>query len=325
MSGAADRRIRALLSATWLAQACYAAVKLGVPDLLADGPRTAEELATRSGAHPRALHRLLRALAAAGVFRQTAPGTFALTGVGELLRADAPGAAGTAALMHGEEVFRSFAEIMHTVHTGQPAFEAVYGMPFYSYLEKSPEAARTFAEAMGAQPVPEALSTYDLSGVRTVVDVGGGNGSLLAGLLATNPAARGVLVELPAAARSATARSATAAVRDRIDIVEGDFFDGVPPGGDLYLLVRILHNWTDEHAGALLRVVRAAMPPHARLLVGEELLTDTGPGLVDLLMLVTLEGHDRTEEEYRALLAGAGFAVTAVHPGRVAVIEAVPS
>lgn len=319
--GFAGQKIRALLSATWLAQACYAAVRLNIPDLLVGAPRTADELAERSGAHPQALDRLLRVLASAGVFRQTGPGTFALNPVSDLLRTDAPGGARLAALMHGEEVFRSFAEIMHTVYTGQPAFEAVYGMPFYAYLESNPEAARTFAVAMGAQPVPATLSTCDMVGVRTVVDVGGGNGSLLAELLVAHPDARGVLVELPAAARQAREALTEAGLADRVELVEGNFFDGVPAGGDLYVLARVLHNWTDERAATLLRRVRAAMAAGSRLVVFEELLPEDNEaspltrGMVDLLMLVTLEGRDRTEVEYRKLLSETGFEVVAVHPG----------
>jgi SAM-dependent methyltransferase len=234
-------------------------------------------------------------------------------------------------LMQGEEVFRAFAEIMHTVRTGAPAFEKVYGQSFYAYLDDSPAAARTFHESMGGQPVPAALSTCDLTGVRRVVDVGGGNGALLAELLDGRPGLRGVLLDRPEAASRARIRLADAGIADRVEVVEGSFFDRIPGGGDVYLLCRVLHNWTDERAVEILRRVHGAMCPGGRLIVLEELLPDpadpaTGSmdaaaGLVDLLMLVTLEGHDRTAAEYGRLMAQAGFTVTAVRRG---VLEAVP-
>lgn len=332
-SSLARRKLLGILSGGWLAQACYAVVKLGVPDLLAAGPRTADDLAAATGADTRALYRLLRALAGAGVLRQTGPRAFALSATGELLRSDAPGSTHLVALMHGEEVFRSFAEIMHTVRSGAPAFEKVYGRPFYDYLDDNPVVARTFNESMGGQPVPAGLSTCDLSGVGTLVDVGGGNGTLLTEALTAHPGLRGVLLERPDAVRAARARLAEAGLGDRVRLVEGSFFDAVPPGGDAYVLARVLHNWNDEHALEILRRVHAAMPPHARLVVLEELLPDAGStgggGLVDLLMLVTLEGFDRTEAEYRELLVKAGFDILTVRhdTGQHAsgVIEAMPN
>lgn len=331
--GFARRKLLGILSGGWLAQACYAVVKLGVPDLLAAAPRTAADLAAATGADPRVLHRLLRALAAAGVLKQTAPRTFGLSGVGELLRSDAPGSAHLVALMHGEEVFRAFAEIMHTVRTGAPAFEKVYGQPFYAYLDEHPEAARTFAESMGDQPVPPALSTCDFTGIGRLVDVGGGNGALLAEVLTAHPAMRGALLDRPDAVRAAHARLAEAGLVDRVDLVEGDFFAGVPAGADGYVLARVLHNWADDRAAEILATVRAAMHPGSRLFLLEHFLpedTDApATALVDLLMLVTLEGFDRTEGEYRDLLTTAGFRVLAARRAESqpasGVLEATPA
>lgn len=334
--GFARRKLHGMLSASWLAQACYAVAKLGVPDLLRAGPASADELAGQTGADPGVLRRLLRAVAAAGVLRAVEPDRYALGPVGELLRSDAPGAGRLVALMQGEEVFRSFAEIMYTVHTGRPAFEKVYGRPFYTYLAENPAAAQTFHRSMGAQPVPDVLAGYDLAGVGTVVDLGGGTGALLAHLLSGYPDLRGVLVELPDAAEPARTALAEAGLADRVEVVAGSFFTRVPPGADRYVLARVLHNWDDLRVVELLRLVRAAMPAGGRLLVVEELLPEPGPGsgalaaaMVDLLMLVTLEGRDRTEGEYRQLLAEAGFRVVGGTPapraGVEGLIEAVPS
>jgi hypothetical protein len=318
----ARRKLLGILSGTWVAQGVYALVKLGVPDLMADGPVHVGQLAHQCGADPRALGRLLRALALMGLFTQPAPDTYGLTPTTELLRADVPGSVRLNALMQGDEVFRSFAEITHTLRTGRPAFEAVYGRPFYDYLNDNPEAAAIFNASMGDQQPPAGLADCDLSWAGTVVDVGGGNGSLLITLLERHPHLHGVLLELTDAAVAARTRLAEAGLGDRSACVEGSFFDGVPPGGDAYTLARVLHNWNDDNAVAILRRVHEVLPPHGRVIVLEEFLPQTldgagrsAAGLVDLLMLVTQEGHDRTETEYRELLGKAGFTVLDARPG----------
>jgi O-methyltransferase domain len=327
----ARRKLLGILSGSWLAQAIYAVAKLGVPELLAAGPRPAAELAEATGADPLALYRLLRALSLNGLFQQTGPDTFALNAAAELLRPDVPDSVYLNALMQGEEVFGAFAEIMYSVRTGHPSFEKIYGRGFYEYLDDNPVAARVFNESMGAQPVPAALSTRDWSGSATVVDVGGGNGALLAEVLGAAPGLRGVLLERPEALELARDKLTGAGLAGRVEFVAGDFFARVPGGGDTYLLARVLHNWTDDGASRILARVREAMPAGATVLVVEELLPPPGaPGagaraMVDLLMMVTQEGHDRTEAEYRDLLGAAGLAVTGVwpgEPGEPAVLEA---
>jgi hypothetical protein len=319
--GFARRKLLGILSGSWVAQSCYAVAKLGIPDLLADGPRSVDELAARCGADPGALARLLRGMASIGLFRRTAPRTYALTAVTEYLRSDVPGSLRQNAVLDGEEVFRSFADIMHTLRTGAPAFDKVHGEPFYDYLGGNPGTAASFTEAMNANRVPATLASCDLSGVDTLVDVGGGSGGLLAEALAVHPAMRGVLLDLPEAVRQAEKRLAEEGLAGRVELVEGSFFDAVPEGGDTYVLARVLHNWADEKALLVLRRVRAAMSPGTRLVVLEQFVPDEdsapdgASGMVDLLMLVLLEGHDRTEEQYRGLLAEAGFVVDEVHHG----------
>jgi hypothetical protein len=242
-----------------------------------------------------------------------------LTSVGELLRTDVPGSLRRTAIMHGEEVARSFVAIMHTLRTGQPAFEDVHGRRFYDYLDEHPVVADTFAEGMGAVGVPPVLTDYQpLITAGTLVDVGGGDGGLLAAVLADHPALHGVLLELPGAIRGAHTRLADAGLLDRVELVPGSFFDDVPTGGDIYVLARVLHNWTDEHAVAILRRVREAMSEQARLIVLERFRTQSGgsvtTAMVDLLMLGLLDGHQRTEDEYTALLDQAGFKVVMVAP-----------
>jgi hypothetical protein len=303
----ARRKLLGILAGPWTAQALYAVVKLGVPDLLAAGPATAESLARATGASPEALVRVMRALCAAGILAQPAPGEFALTSTGQLLRSDVEGSVRPHVLMQGDEVYRSFAEIMHTVMGGGPAFEKIYGQSFYEYVEGHPEAARAFTVAMAEEKPPAALSTCDLSGAEALVDVGGGDGSLLLAALA--PHQRGVLVELPSAI--ANARVRLAALGDRVSFVTGSFFAPIVAAGDVYLLSRVLHNWNDDDAGRILARIKAVMPSHGRLIV----LEDFEPGMVDLLMLVTMAGRDRTADEYTDLLERNGFRVTSVRPG----------
>jgi acyl dehydratase len=343
--GPADRaRLLAILTSPWLAQACYALVKFGIPDLMADGPCDVAGLAATAGTDRRALHRMLRALAAGGLVRQTAPGTFELTAVGQPLRTDVPRSSRDAAIMFGEEVFRSLADITYTLQTGRPAFDKIYGQPFYDYLGDNPEAAATFAAAMGQAPVPAALAVCGLTGPGTIVDVGGGDGGLLSWVLRASPQARGVLFDIPSAVQQAKARLAGTDVGGRVEFVEGSFFDPLPPGGDVYVLSRVLHNWPDEDAIAVLRRVRAAIADGGRLLVFEELIETEPPAgqdqavagrpargsVMDLLILVMLAGCDRSEAEYRELLDRAGFEVRSVRQAPVrprqseSVIEAVP-
>lgn len=333
---AAQMQLTKTLIGPWIAQACYAVCELGVPDLLADGPRTVAELAAKCGADRKALARILAALAAADLLRETAPGTFGNTPASELLMTGTPVSRRANVLMNGREVFRSFGEILHTARTGQPAFDHVYGTPFYTYLDAHPEIDRAFGFAQGNLGVPAALGTCDLAGAGTVADLGGGNGRLLGHLLTEHPGLRGILVERAEMIAQASEYLAGLGVLDRAELVEGSFFDTAPPGADVYILSRCLHNWDDDGAAAILRTVRQAASPDARLLVFEEFLADgQDPGassfarMIDLLMLVMLEGHDRSERDYRDLLTAAGFDILATRPApadsKEGVIEARPS
>lgn len=329
----ARRRLMGMVSGGVLAQCCYAVAALGIADLLADGARPVRELARQCGADPVALDRLLADLAHFGVFAHLGGGCYALTSVGELLRSDVPGSLRNTAIMHGEEVARSFVAITDTLRTGRPAFDTVYGQRFYDYLAEHPVAGDTFAESMGMVGMPPVFANYQpLQRIDTLVDVGGGDGGLLSDVLATHENVRGVLLELPGAIRGARTRLTEAGLIDRADLVPGSFFDEVPAGGDVYVLARVLHNWSDEHAVAILRRVRAAMSESARLVVLERFRSEAGgsvtTAMVDLLMLGLLDGGQRTEAEYTALLGAAGFTIGTVtlptgEPND-ALIEAIP-
>jgi hypothetical protein len=350
MPGRAERRaIFSILTGGWIAQACYAVAKLGVPDALADGPRTVGSLAAEVGADAHALHRTLRALAAAGLFQQVPASaeTFELTATGRLLCSETRGSSRLAAIMFGEEVHEAFGEILYTLRTGRPAFEKIHGEPFYDYLRERPQAAAMFATAMGSAAVPIVFSRCDFGRPGTVVDVGGGDGGLLARILTRYPDARGVLVDLPDAIEKAKARLTDAGHAARIDFAAASFFDAgaIPAGADVYTLSRVLHNWNDAAAVQILSRVREAMAPDARLFAFEYLVEDQVPmsgdaaeaggagtavNAIDLLMLVMLEGYERSAGQYRELLAQAGFEVRAVHAPPLpatrteSAIEAVP-
>lgn len=343
MPGRPERRaIFSILTGGWIAQACYAVAKLGVPDALADGPLGVDLLAAKVGANPHALDRTLRALVVAGLFHETSAATFELTATGRLLCSDTRGSSRLAAIMFGEEVHEAFGEILYTLTSGRPAFEKIHGEPFYDYLRERPQAAAMFATAMGSAAVPIVLSRCDLGQPGTVVDIGGGDGGLLARVLSRYHEARGVLVELPDAIEKAKTRLASFDHADRIEYVSASFFEpgSIPPDADVYTLSRILHNWNDAAAVQILRRVREATPMHARLFVFEYLIEDpieehpdeagTALNAIDLLMLVMLEGYERSAEQYRVLLAQAGFEVREVHAPPLpatrteSAIEAVP-
>jgi hypothetical protein len=338
------KRLQGILSASWTAQACSVFAALGLADQLAAGPQTPAELAEAVGAAGVAgaagaagaagldlvaLRRLLAALADAGVLRQTGADQFELSQVGEYLRSEVPGSLRASAVLYGEEVHQAFGGLLSTIRTGRPAFNDQFGQPFYAYLGENPDFAATFNAAMSAAPAPPPLTDDIFAGARTVVDVGGGDGGLLAELLAGRPQLHGVLVELPEAAERARGLLAGAGVLSRVRIAAGSFFDDVPAGGDLYVLRRVLHNWNDLNACRVLERVRAAMSAEARLVVIEDLLPD-GPDapsagvwgaprgrIVDLLMLVLMEGRDRTAQEYVTLLADSGFVVKSITTGAI--------
>lgn len=327
-------------------QIIYVAARLGLADLLAGGPRTAEELAAAAGAQPATLHRLLRALACLGAVEETEPGRFALTETGRPLRADVPDSIRALALLFcAPEIWHSWAELLDAVRTGEPPFARVNGTGFFDFFARDEELYANFNTAMAdgtRAVVPLLAEACDFTRFRTVVDVGGNDGTLVAGLLAAVPGLRGVLFDRPEGAVRAAKTLAAAGVADRCEVVTGDFFDAVPEvpgGGEAYLLKNVLHDWDDGRVAVILRNCRRAMSPDATLLVVESVMDPTvTPGspngakavvMSDVSMLVSHGGRERTEAEYRALLASAGLEVTAVgepfSPLHYRVLEARPS
>ena len=312
-----------LVTASWITHAVRAMAVLGLADHLADGPRTAGELAEATHADPRAMADLLRALAGLGLLQHDEAGRARLTPVGECLRADAPGSLRPAALaIMAPDTERAWHELPEAVRTGAAVFPRVHGVGFWDYLAAHPEEEARFDAAMtsGADARARALlAARDLAGLGTLVDVGGGEGRLLAVALAATPGLRGVLFDRPEVLPRAEAYLGAAGVRERCKLVGGDFFAAVPPGGDAYVLAQIVHDWPDEQAVAILRACHRAMAPGARVWLVEQVIE---PGdafasakLLGLLMLVNFGARERTAEEYRALLEAAGFAEVAALPG----------
>jgi hypothetical protein len=324
-----------LLSGTWLTHGLALAAQLGIADRVAQRPQRSEELARVTGMQAAALYRLLRALASVGVFEEDAEGRFRVTPLAELLRADVPGSLRDFAVMLGQEWhWRAWGDLPHGVQAGQSAFEHLYGMTNFAYWAQHPEAQTIFDTAMtsrGAEQDAAILASYDFAGIDTLVDVGGGRGSLLAAVLNAHPGMRGVLVDRPEVVPGATQYLAEAGLNGRSAVAVCDFFAAVPGGGDAYVLKSVLHDWDDERALTILRNCRRAMPNHGRLLVVEWVIppgnTPSFGKLLDLLMLVwTPGGKERTVDEFRALLAAAGFELTGITPTRagVSALEAVP-
>jgi hypothetical protein len=311
----------------------FVAAKLGIADLLADGPRPVAELAAATGAHPRALHRILRALASYDVFAETEPGVFALAELGKLLRTDAPGSLRNWVLTNGDLLYGALGHAEQSALTGDPAFRQTYGADLFAYLATDPEQSATFDAAMAdfsRRSAAAVLAAYDLSAAGHLVDVGGGNGAFAIAALRTHQRLRATVFDQPHVVDAVLPHAREEGVAERCAVVAGDFFADVPSGGETYVLSWIVHDWDDERALRILCNCRAAMPDDGRLLLVEAVV----PGgnaphfskFGDIVMLVALGGQERTAAEYRVLLERAGFRLDRIvaTAGPRSVLEARP-
>jgi hypothetical protein len=315
-------------------RAVTVAAELGIADLLSDGPRDAGHLAAETGTHAPTLYRLLRALASIGIFAEDTDRRFALTAAGRYLCRDHPFSADPAARMYGADYeWRAWAELGHSVRTGENAAVHALGCDVWEYRRRHPEDGEVFDAAMrtySRADSPAVLAAHDFGRYATVADIGGGTGAVLASVLAAHPAARGVLFDRPHVLAGAGTVLRDAGVADRVRLVPGDFFAEVPAGADAYVLARILHDWPDEDAVRILDRVRAAMAPDARVLLLESVVgppnEDEWVKFLDLMMLVSAGGRERTEDEWRALLAAAGLELVGATRATATkhVLEAVP-
>jgi O-methyltransferase domain/Dimerisation domain len=310
-----------------------AAARLELADHLAAGPRSASELAGPMQVHADSLYRLMRALASLGVLTERPLQRFALTSLGEALKADAPGSAKPTLIFMGKPQFqRGWDNLIYSVETGKPGFDKAHDMSFFEYLALNPELASLFSETMVGlhnEEPPAIAAAYDFSIFKTIVDVGGATGSMLAAVLARHPGPRGILFDRPHVVTDALAFLNATGVSGRVTIEPGDFFKSVPAGGDAYILSHIIHDWSEDQCLTILGHVRKAMNPAGRLLIVEMVLPpgDTPhPGkMFDPTMLVQMGGRERTEGEYELLLGKAGFRLVRVVPSNSAasIMEAV--
>jgi hypothetical protein len=315
--------LRQMTSGFARTQELYTAVKLGIADLLANGPKQAHELAQAVNAHPQALYRFLRVLVARNLLSQEDDGSFRLSALGNLLRSDHPDSIRNLILYNGEVCYRVGQGMLHTVQTGQPAFDHIFGMPFFEYFAQHPDVRAIFNDVMSRAVNDRAVgvvANYDFSQADTIVDVGGGNGTLIAAILRAHPDPRGIVFDAPQVVTEAQHYLAQNGLVDRCQTVAGDFLtDPIPRGGDLYLLSNIIHDWDDDRAVCILRNCRAAMREDSTLLLIEQIMPERvtdAPATVgsDLSMLMLFGSAERTEAEYRSLLTMTGLQLTAVIP-----------
>jgi hypothetical protein len=315
-------------------QAIYVAATLGIADLLEDGPRSVDKLAEATGTHAPTLYRLLRTLASVGVFAEESDGQFGSTPLAEYLRTNAPRSLRAWAMQCGQRyLWASWGHLLHSVRTGEPAFPELYGTTVWEYRTAHPEEDAVFNAAMtalSAGVVEAIVQSYDFSGMGLLIDVGGGEGVLLAAILAANPTLRGVLFDQSHVLTGAKDLLERAGVADRCQLVSGSFFEAVPEGADAHLLKSVVHDWDDTATLKILRACRAAIADTGRLLVVEPIIragNEPDPAkFSDLNMLVMLGGQERTAEDFERLYAEAGYRLTdIIHTGSsMSIIEGIP-
>jgi hypothetical protein len=326
-------QLSAMASGAWVTQMIHVAAELGVADQLGEGEGSSErsvaDLAERCGADPDALFRLLRGLASLGLFQETAPGHFALTPLAELLRSDHPQSLRQFTRMLAGEHYLSWADLLHGVRTGNSPFRHRYGCTVFEWYAQNPERGEIFDGSMtdfSRQETEAMLASFDFSGIRHLVDVGGGRGGLLQRVLRAFPQLQGTLYDQPEVVAPVQVPSD---LEGRLAVKGGNFFEGVPAGADAYLLKHILHDWGDEDCRTILGQIRSAMAPGGRVLILEAVIppgNGPSPGkLLDLNMLVMTDGgRERSAGEYALLLESAGLSLRKIHPtpAAVSVVEA---
>jgi hypothetical protein len=320
-----------LMTGHIISGALQAVSRLDIAGRLAAGPQTTAALARDCDVNEDSLYRVLRALGSAGVFEEVSPRTFRLTPAGEAL--GNPAMRAMALWITSPVNMRVHADLMHSVKTGSPAVEKVFGVGAFEFFEKNPDVSAIFNDAMtgiSAIVVPAVLEAYDFSGIRVLVDVAGGHGGILTAVLQAHPSMRGVLFDLEHVIAGARERIASLGLSDRCVTVAGDFFKAVPAGGDAYIMKNIIHDWDDDRAAQILRNIGAVLPAGGRVLLVESVIppgAEPSPGKVmDLEMLAMAGGRERTEDEFRALFDRAGFDLTRIVPTKspLSVIEAKP-
>ncbi len=333
MAGQENIQLMQMMGGAVLSRTIGAIAEFGVADLIEPGSsRPVAELADATGCHEHTLYRCLRYLASHDIFEETEPGSFALTPLAAALRADAEGSFRAGARMLGR-MFPAVAELENTLRDGENGIVKSFGQPLFEYLPNHPELAVIFDGGMTAIHGPETpamLEAFDFSGIGTLADVGGGNGSLLTSVLRKYPAMKGILFDLGHVIERAAANLQTAGLGDRCEVREGSFFEAFPEGADAYLMRHIIHDWDDQQSIQILKNCRAVIPAHGRLFLVEAVVpigNEPSPAKeFDMAMLIYPGGMERTEAEYSALFSAAGFELAGVTatPSAVSVVEGRP-
>jgi ubiquinone/menaquinone biosynthesis C-methylase UbiE len=327
-------RLNQIMTAAALTKAVCTVAELGIADHVAPGTaRSAKYLAEATGSHERSLYRLLRFLASHGLFQETPGGDFAHTPLSGALRSDAEGSYRAGAQMFNR-LFAGWDGLSHAVHTGEPGFNKVFGKPVFDYVGEHPELGPILDAGMTCfhgYETEAMLNAYDFSAVKVLADIGGGNGSLISGVLQRYPLMRGMLFDLGHVAARARDRLKQHRLSDRCEVIEGSFFETVPAGADAYLFRHIIHDWTDEQCATILGHCRRVIPSSGRLLIVECIVPEGNQRSIakdfDMTMMTFPGGMERTEAEFRTLLKQAGFALSSVTPTTtmVSVVEGRPA
>lgn len=328
-----DAQLLSIVSSAWTSAAIYVTAKLGIADLLKDGPKSVEFLSVATSTHELSLYRVLRAVASAGVFTEQADKTFANTPMSETLRTDHPHSVRDLTIWINEpEHWKVYGDLMHSVTTGEPAWDKTHGEPVFPYLFKTnTELGAIFNKAMTSythQTSAPLLDVYDFSSAGIVADIGGGLGHLLGAVLAANDRVTGVLFDLPEVLQGAPAMLKKFGVDERVEIVRGDFTQDIPVVADIYMLKHIIHDWYDEKNQVILGNIRNNMPDTARILIIETIIPEGNAPhfskLIDLEMLVAPGGMERTAKEFESLLEKSGLKLQQIIPtnGMMSIIEA---
>lgn len=311
-----------LIMGSLVTQLITVAAQLGIADSLKDGPKSADELADLHDVHPKSLYRALRTLASVSIFEEDQNGRFALTPMAELLRTDTSDSLRYISILKGIPFqWQSQGALLHQVKTGEVAFDHCYQQNYFDYLRDNNSDRELFDKAMSDLThfdLEAIITGFDYSGIGTLVDVGGGEGSLIAGVLKANPSMHGIVADLPDVLDKTRSLLAVEGLAERCEAIETDFFQSVPPGGDAYIMRKVIHDWDDEKSTVILKNCRAQMGGNARVLVVETVVPSGNEGalpkLNDTEMMIYLGGRERTEQEYRALLNGSGFELTRIVP-----------
>jgi tRNA A58 N-methylase Trm61 len=303
-------------------QSVCTVAKLGIADMLSEKHQTADELAVKTNTHSASLYRILRALESIGIFALNSDRKFQLTPIGELLRSDVPNSMRNIAIMQGEDwLWSNWGSMMHSIKTGRTAQEKVHGMGAFEFLMKNKEAAEIFNNGMTTISQTAALAiveSYDFSDIRKLVDIGGGHGILLAAILKANSNVQGVLFEQQSVIEGAGNLLEKEGIKNRVDLIKGDFFESIPTGADAYMMKHIIHDWDDKHCVTILKNIHNAIKGNGKVLIVESVIPESSEPhyskILDLEMLVTAGGKERTEDEYRRLLETSGFRMTRIIP-----------